>query len=148
MKSNAIQNELSDYEQYYRDEILTGRWENVWDIENPTPLVENAFHEQFTLFYLLCYLKKLKETKIRYQKLGIPHEIYVDTLSDIGVWLENWKERYGLLLLQKSRLDLAAFRCKAQGMLLHGPEDWGSQMYMNSYDNGYYWKWVEDNEQV
>ena len=95
MNSNAIQNELSDYEQYYRDEILTGKWENVWDIENPTPLVENAFHEQFTLFYLLCYLKKLKETKIRYQKLGIPHEIYADTLSDIGVWLENWKERYG-----------------------------------------------------
>lgn len=86
---------LSYYDRYYREEILTGKWEGVWDIENPAPLVENAFQKQYTLFYLLCYLKKIEETKNRYQELGIPKEVYTDTLSDIGVWLENWKERYG-----------------------------------------------------
>lgn len=83
------------FQTYYRTEILTGNWTSVWHIEEPHEEVGTAFGEEYTLFYLLCYLETLPDTRERYFKLGIPMDVYRDTLADIGIWLENWKRMYG-----------------------------------------------------
>ncbi len=86
---------LDYFHQYYQEEILSGHWMDRWDIESMDEKVVRAFGEERSLFYLLCYLNHLSFTKERYLELKISGDIYIATLSDIGIWLENWKNMYG-----------------------------------------------------
>lgn len=95
---NKINNdpELTNYfKSYYKNEVLTGNWKNVWDIQEPDKKVHEVFGECYTLFYLVCYLNYIEITKEKYKSYNIPKEIYISTLKDISVWLNNWRKMYG-----------------------------------------------------
>ena len=88
-KINSDEKLLEIYKDFYTSYIASGYWTTIWEPLNIHPYVEAAFGNHSTLFYLHAALERLPYTEQRYSELGIGDEIFVNTLSDIGVWVQN-----------------------------------------------------------
>lgn len=77
------------YNKFYEDYIESGYWTTVWEALKIDPYVEETFGKHASMFYLHAALERLPLTEERYLKLGIGNEIFVDTMRDIGVWVQN-----------------------------------------------------------
>ena len=83
-------NELYNiYNKFYEDYINSGYWTTVWEQLKIDPYVEENFGKHASLFYLHAALERLPLTEKRYSELGISEDIFIDTLRDIGVWVQN-----------------------------------------------------------
>jgi hypothetical protein len=77
------------YEEFYKNYLDTGYWTTVWEPLNIHPYVQETFGNHASLFYLHAALERLILTEQRYSELGIGEDIFVDTLRDISVWVNN-----------------------------------------------------------
>jgi hypothetical protein len=77
------------YNKFYEEYINSGYWTTVWEPLKIHPYVEETFGEHSSLFYLHAALERIPLTEQRYSELGISNEIFVDTLRDIGGWVQN-----------------------------------------------------------
>lgn len=77
------------YNKFYEDYINSGYWTTVWEPLKIDPYVEENFGKHASLFYLHAALERLPLTEQRYAERGISSEIFVATLRDIGVWVQN-----------------------------------------------------------
>jgi hypothetical protein len=77
------------YEDFYTKYIGSGYWTTVWEPLKIHPYVEEVFGNNSSLFYLHAALERLPHTEKRYSELGIDEEIFIKTLSDISVWVQN-----------------------------------------------------------
>ena len=88
-KINGDEKLFEIYKDFYSSYIDSGYWTTVWENLAIHPYVETVFGNHASLFYLHAALEKLPFTEKRYAELGIGDDIFVDTLRDIGVWVQN-----------------------------------------------------------
>jgi hypothetical protein len=77
------------YKEFYVNYIDSGYWTTVWEPLNIHPYVEETFGNHASLFYLHAALERLPRTEQKYSEWGIGEDIFVETLRDIGVWVQN-----------------------------------------------------------
>jgi len=80
---------LGIYKTFYADNIESGYWTTVWEPLKIDPYVEEVLGNHASLLYLHAALQKLPFTEQKYAELGLSDELFVDTLRDIGVWVQN-----------------------------------------------------------
>lgn len=86
---NTDQKLLKIYENFYTNYIDSGYWTTVWEPLNIHPYVEEVFGNYSSLFYLHAALERLPLTEQKYSELGIGEDIFIETLRDIGVWVQH-----------------------------------------------------------
>lgn len=87
-KINTDQKLFDIYMEFYSNYIETGYWCTVWE---PLPIhayVEEAFGNEASLFYLHAALQRLPITEKKYRQIGLSEKLFVETLKDIGVWVQ------------------------------------------------------------
>jgi hypothetical protein len=129
----------SIYEDFYTKYIDSGYWTTVWEPLNIHPYVEEVFGNHASLFYLHSALERLPLTEKRYSELGIDEEIFVKTLSDISVWVQNAYNLVGYYCIRNfswiwRHLEARLFRL---GRLQYLAKPFGNDIkgFYNSKDN-------------
>lgn len=77
------------YEAFYRHEIESGHWTTVWEPLTIDPYVTEVFGDEASLFYLHAALQRLPLAEQRYAERGLSDALFVETMRDIGVWVQN-----------------------------------------------------------
>lgn len=77
------------YKEFYKNHIDSGYWTTVWDSPPVHPYVREVIGKEASLFYLHAALQRLPITEQRYSERGLSEELFADTLSDIGVWVQH-----------------------------------------------------------
>lgn len=77
------------YREFYKENIESGHWTTVWEPLNVHEAVREAFGKEASLFYLHAALQRLPLTEKQYADRGIGEETFVDTLRDIGGWVQH-----------------------------------------------------------
>lgn len=77
------------YKAFYVNNIESGYWTTVWEPLNIDPYVAEVLGNEASLFYLHAALQRLPLTEQKYAERGLSEELFVETLRDIGVWVQN-----------------------------------------------------------
>lgn len=77
------------YKSFYSSYIESGHWMTVWEPLAIDSYIQEIFGNHASLFYLHAALERLPSTEQKYSELGIGDELFVETLRDIGVWVQN-----------------------------------------------------------
>ncbi|MBP1964118.1 acyltransferase domain-containing protein [Paenibacillus aceris] len=88
-KINNDQKLFDIYKEFYMNNIESGYWTTVWEPLTIHPYVEEVFGNEASLFYLHAALQRLPLTEQKYSERGLSEELFVETLRDIGVWVQN-----------------------------------------------------------
>lgn len=88
-KLNADQKLLDIYMEFYKNNIESGHWTTVWEPLTIHPYVEETFGNEASLLYLHAALQRLPLAEQKYAELGLSEELFVETLRDISVWVQN-----------------------------------------------------------
>lgn len=88
-KINQDQKLYDIYTEFYKNYIDSGLWTTTWDSPPMDPYVEEIFGKEASLFYLHAALQRLPLTEQRYAERGLSEQLLVETLSDIGVWVQH-----------------------------------------------------------
>lgn len=88
-KLNDDQKLLDIYMDFYKQNIESGHWTTVWEPLTIHPYVEETFGQEASLFYLHAALQRLPLAEQKYAEWGLSEELFVETLRDIGVWVQN-----------------------------------------------------------
>ncbi|BFT72854.1 acyltransferase domain-containing protein [Paenibacillus sp. P36] len=90
--ANKLNNDhklLDIYMDFYKNTIESGHWTTVWEPLTIDPYVEETFGNEASLFYLHAALQRLPLAEKKYAEWGLSEELFVETLRDIGVWVQN-----------------------------------------------------------
>jgi len=77
------------YKDFYVNYIESGYWTTVWEPLKIDPYAEEVFGNHASLLYLHAALQRLPLTEKKYAELGLSDELFVETLRDIGTWVQN-----------------------------------------------------------
>ncbi|SDO22863.1 hypothetical protein SAMN04487897_11048 [Paenibacillus sp. yr247] len=88
-KINNDQKLFDIYMEFYMNHIESGYWTTVWEPLTIHSYVEEIFGNEASLFYLHAALQRLPLTEQKYSERGLSEELFVETLRDIGVWVQN-----------------------------------------------------------
>lgn len=86
---NVDQKLLQIYKDFYVNYIESGYWTTVWEPLKIDPYAEEVLGNHASLLYLHAALQRLPLTEKRYAELGLSDELFVETLRDIGTWVQN-----------------------------------------------------------
>jgi len=88
-KINNDQKLFDIYMDFYRNHIVSGYWTTVWEPLTIHSYVEEVFGNEASLFYLHAALQRLPLAEQKYSERGLSEQLFVETLRDIGVWVQN-----------------------------------------------------------
>lgn len=77
------------YTEFYENYIESGYWTTVWEPLNIHPYALEVLGNEASLLYLHAALQRLPMTEQKYSERGLSEQLFVDTLRDIGVWVQN-----------------------------------------------------------
>lgn len=77
------------YMEFYKNYIDSGYWTTVWEPLKIHSYVRELFGKEASLFYLHAALQRLPLTERKYAEKGISEKVFVETLRDIGVWVQH-----------------------------------------------------------
>ncbi|KRE96680.1 hypothetical protein ASG89_30930 [Paenibacillus sp. Soil766] len=80
---------LGIYKEFYKNNIESGYWTTVWEPLAIDAYVEEVLGNSASLLYLHAALQRLPLAEQRYAERGLSEELFVETLRDIGVWVQN-----------------------------------------------------------
>ncbi|ANY76186.1 hypothetical protein BBD41_28430 [Paenibacillus ihbetae] len=77
------------YRDFYKSYIDSGYWTTIWEPLTIHPYVREVIGKEASLFYLHAALQRLPLTEQKYSEKGLSQELFVETLKDIGVWVQH-----------------------------------------------------------
>ncbi|MEK6991707.1 acyltransferase domain-containing protein [Paenibacillus sp. FSL K6-1566] len=77
------------YWEFYKSYIDSGYWTTIWEPLTIHPYVKEVIGKEASLFYLHAALQRLPLTEQKYSEKGLSQELFVETLKDIGVWVQH-----------------------------------------------------------
>ncbi|MDR6550120.1 acyltransferase domain-containing protein [Paenibacillus qinlingensis] len=77
------------YMDFYKNNIESGYWTTVWEPLAIHAYVEEVLGQEASLFYLHAALQRLPLAEQKYAERRLNEELFVETLRDIGVWVQN-----------------------------------------------------------
>ncbi len=98
MASQILKDEnlLQVFSAFYEQTSINGEWFGEWAPLPMNPQVKSQLGDaQASLFYLLGYMAALPQTSRTYRRLGIGRDVFLDTMYDISIWLNNYYDVHG-----------------------------------------------------
>lgn len=88
-KINNDQKLFEIYAEFYKNTIESGYWTTVWEPLAIHSYVKEVFGRHASLFYLHAALQRLPLTERKYSERGLSENVFVESLKDIGVWVQH-----------------------------------------------------------
>ena len=85
----------SNFTEFHQKTAIRGDWYRDWEPLPFDPVIQAAFGQRTSLFYVLAYLAALPYTEQDYLRRGIGLDVFHDTLLDFRIWMVRFHELEG-----------------------------------------------------